>query len=176
VVVCLSGGIGSGKTEVSRQLAERLACARASFGDYVRAVARSRGVEETRERLQALGEELVTENLRSFCVAALELAGWQRGSVLVVDGIRHLEALEMMRALVAPVPVILVHLGTPDDVRAARLSASRAHDAARLSVLDQHSTEVQVKDRLRECADVVLDGTLSVDALVASILERLADD
>lgn len=175
VVICLSGGIGSGKSEVSRQLAERLACARASFGDYVRSVARSRGIEENRECLQALGEELVTDNLRSFCAAVLKMANWQPRSVLVLDGIRHIEALEMVRELVSPVQVILVHLGTPDEVRAARLSRSRPRDAAQLPALDQHPTEVQVRDRLRERADIVLDGTLSVGSLVDSIVSRLGE-
>jgi dephospho-CoA kinase len=169
-VICFSGGIGSGKTEVSRRVAAQLGWTRASFGDYVRGVALARGLAGDRAELQAIGEELVAGGIISFCRSVLADARWSAGLPLVVDGIRHLEALEAVRQLVAPLVVALVHLGTPDEVRIARLMKSRPEDAEQIGDLDKHSTEIQVKQSLPSVADLVLDGSLGVDELTAAVV------
>ena len=172
-IVCLCGGIGSGKTEVSTQLSKRLAWKRAGFGDYVRAVAIQRSIPEERESLQQLGESLIASSLRQFCAAVLDTAEWSPGEAAVVDGIRHVEALNVIRELVAPVTAPLIYLALPDEIRVARLSDARPSDGARLEQLDLHSTEVQVKTALREIADLVIDATRPRDEVVAEICEWL---
>lgn len=172
-LVCVSGGIGSGKTETSSKLAAHLGWERASFGDYVRSVAAQRGLPEDRSALQQLGEQLIGADLRAFCLAALEHGGWSAGRGLVVDGVRHVEALEMIRRLAAPLEVFFIYLSTPEDVRLGRLKSRAGHDAQQLTELEKHSTEIQVKS-LHEVADIVLDGTLTVEMLVAKAAEYLS--
>src|SRR5262245_8749461 len=96
-VLCLAGGIGSGKTELASRLASRLAWPWVSFGNHVRAVAKDRGLPETREQLQALGEELIGRDLDGFCLAVLGQAHWHEGASIIVEGIRHAEALGALR-------------------------------------------------------------------------------
>ncbi|MBK7534009.1 MAG: AAA family ATPase [Myxococcales bacterium] len=172
-VICVSGGIGSGKTQVSRQLAERLGWKRASCGDYVRTVAQSRGLGVDRDQLQALGESMIATDIPGFCTGLLAYATWSVGQPLVVDGIRHVAVLERLRQEVAPVPLVLCHLGTADEVRTTRLASVRRSDADRLATLDEHSTEVEVKAGLRDAADLVLDGSFTVETIVAAAMVGL---
>lgn len=59
-VICLSGGIASGKTTVAHALAEHFpSVAVRSFGDVVRNQARSQGKVLDRATLQAVGLSLV---------------------------------------------------------------------------------------------------------------------
>jgi cytidylate kinase len=172
-VVCLAGAIASGKTEIARSLATQLTCGFASFGDYVRSVARERGLSGDRAQLQRLGEFLVNSNIDAFCAAVLAHADWRPGTSLVLDGLRHVDVLEAVRRAISPTPVWLLYLATPDDIRAARLATTRPAEAERLDVLDAHSTEIQVREALRTAADLVLDGTQNRDRLVTQILAWL---
>ena len=172
-VVCLAGGIGSGKTELSKGLAARLGWRRAAFGEYVRSVARERGLLDERETLQALGESLLHSDAEGFCRAVLASAGWKQGDPLVLDGVRHAEVLELIRGIVTPVALTFIYLAVPEDVRVGRLAVRPTDDAGRLSKLEQHSTEVQVKS-FGHMADLILDGKSTVENLVESTLSFLA--
>ena len=55
VVLVFSGQIGSGKSRLSSGVAKALGWSYASFGDYIRSVAHSQGLDDTREILQELG-------------------------------------------------------------------------------------------------------------------------
>ncbi|HMP06718.1 MAG TPA: AAA family ATPase, partial [Lacipirellulaceae bacterium] len=72
--LAFSGHIGSGKSTLSRAVADAIGAARVSFGDHVRAVARHQGEPETRERLQAIGEALVASKMNDFCQSVLDQA------------------------------------------------------------------------------------------------------
>jgi len=103
LILAFSGGIGSGKSTLSSGVAEALEWPRVSFGRYVRAVALDRGLDaESREVLQEVGESLITAGWVPFCRAVLTQADWRPERSLVVDGIRHVEALQTLRALAAP--------------------------------------------------------------------------
>jgi adenylate kinase family enzyme len=169
-VVAFSGGIGAGKTTVSSALASRLACPRASFGDYVRAVASSRGLGGERQVLQAVGEELVRD-IPGFVRAVLAQAGWERGQSLVVDGVRHLEVLAALRRVALPQETTLFFLDVPETERRARVADRDGIGGIRdVEDVDVHSTEVQVKDLLRDAAQLVLPAGISVPAILSTIL------
>src|SRR5690242_7997878 len=99
-VVALSGRIGSGKSALASRLAQCLGCERVSFGDYVRAAALAKGLEPTGENLQLVGAALVEAGWEPFCRAVLAQAPWQPGQPLVVDGVRHVDALAHLKRLV----------------------------------------------------------------------------
>src|SRR5687768_882062 len=104
-IVCVAGGIGSGKTELSKALVAKLGWRRAAFGDYVRTVAHDRGLGDERDVLQQLGETLLKQDAAGFCRAVLANAEWRQGEPLVLEGVRHAEVLELIRTIVAPTPV-----------------------------------------------------------------------
>ncbi|WP_146657860.1 ATP-binding protein [Enhygromyxa salina] len=169
--VAVSGGIGAGKTEVSRRIADRTGCPRVSFGDFVRAEASKRGADESRAALQALGEQLIADlGMERFCNAVLHSATWDREGI-VIDGLRHLQAVEATRRALAPCPLILVFLDADADTR-----WRRAHDRARPgdAAAEEHSTEVEVP-ALSTVADLSLDARIPIDELVSAIVADLKD-
>jgi hypothetical protein len=153
------------------RLAEKLKCARASFGDYVRAVAGDRGLEPHRDNLQAVGLELIESGWEPFCRAVLAHSTWQPGQSLVVDGVRHVEAVRQLRSLVAPSTVVLVYLRIDEELRRGRLSSREGQSGAAGETHDTHPTEDEVKTALPRLADLVLDGARPVDQLVDEIID-----
>jgi len=172
-VICISGGIGSGKTSLTKLLAERLGVPRGAFGDVVRATARERGIAEDREALQQLGAELIeTLGWEPFCRAVLDAAAWDGNVDVVIDGVRHVAAIETIRKLVAPNLSVLFFVDTPEDVRRQRIGAREGADPD-LRAIEQHSTEADVRSALRSSADLVLNGEHSPDSLVEELLQFL---
>jgi dephospho-CoA kinase len=103
-VIAFAGRIGAGKSSVAKALADHLGWKLASFGAYVRTVVSSRGLSLSRESLQAVGEELEAKDTTALCRAVLNAAFWQPGEPLVIEGIRHVRVLEILKTLVAPQP------------------------------------------------------------------------
>lgn len=167
-ILAFSGGIGSGKSSVSQAVADRLGWRRVSFGDYVRLAAKQRGLAQTRETLQAVGISLIDAGWERFCRAVLLQAEWRNGQPLIVDGVRHVEALQTLRRIAAPSQVLLVfvQLGTPE--RKARLEQMET-SSSRLDEWDTHSTEVQVAAALPKLADLTINGSRSLDSLAREV-------
>jgi len=171
IVLAFAGGLGSGKSTVSSAVARELGWPRTSFGAYVRAIARVRGLNaRAREVQQEVGEQLVREECESFCRAVLAHPRWQRGQPLVVDGIRHVEVLERLQQMVAPQAVRLVFIDVTDEERAARLHDKGVDDPAQLQRIESHSTETQVHTVLPHMADKVVDGDRPIDVVVREVV------
>jgi dephospho-CoA kinase len=71
IVVGFAGSIASGKSTLSIEVASSLEWQRVSFGDYVRTVAQSQGLGDSREMLQAVGASLINQGMEQFCKAVL---------------------------------------------------------------------------------------------------------
>jgi dephospho-CoA kinase len=161
VVVGVAGRMGSGKTTLAYELAARMSCGYASFGDYVRNVALERGLDSSqREVLQALGDELIATGWPPFCRAMLDFAGYVTGPV-VVDGVRHVEAIEVLARIVYPLPFRLVAVHADGDVRAKRLQ-TRGMDATAAKRAEVHANESQVGAVL-DRADYTIAGNLTIE-------------
>jgi len=169
-IVALSSRMGAGKSTLARALAEEFCWPRVSFGDYVRGVARDRGMDESLPTLQNLGEVLVEADAGSFAAAVLSSVNWKSGAV--VDGIRHVEVLDAIRRVVSPLPVFLIYVHSEESSRIRRL-LERGMTHGEIQAADAGSTEAQVKIILRDRADLHVSGTSDIAKTVKEISEWL---
>lgn len=155
LIVGLTGKRGSGKSTIAHQLVEEYGFARASFGDLVRDEAIARSLPTDVATLQTLGRTLIDEwGWTKFCQAAI--AGTRDASKVVIDGIRHVGALETIRRLVAPVPLILVFVHLDESRRLMRLRV-RGRIGDTDAGVESDPVEQEV-DSLRALADFEIDG------------------
>jgi len=169
IVIAFAGQIGSGKSTISIALAEALGLSRASFGDHVRSVAKQRGLTQDRKMLQIIGSELIKNGWGPFCKAVLSQAGWKRGDSIIVDGIRHIEAIETLRQMTAPLKFVQIFISIEEEDRKSRLMSKGIMDKKGKSIIESHSTEAQVYSLHNE-ANLVLDGTQPISELVRQII------
>jgi len=174
IIVGFAGKIGSGKTTISAAVAEALDWPRVSFGDYVRGVARERGLGESREVLQEIGASLV-KNPDEFCLSLLGQVGWKPGKNLVVDGIRHTKIMDALRRVTRPSRVFLVFVKVDERVRGKRLLDDRDAGKQTAPEYEAHTTEADVKTVLPATADLMADGARPVPDLVNQIVAWIQD-
>lgn len=170
IVVAFAGKIGSGKTTVTNSLAGLLCWHRASFGDYVRLVVRERRLDATREELQRVGTELLREDPRHFCSSVLLNCGWRCGENLIIDGLRHVETIEIIQKLVQPALLRIVFLSVDEETRIDRLTQRGEADATTIAPADAHSSEQQASSTLAASADLVIDANKPVDEIVREVM------
>ena len=168
VAVGLAGRIGSGKTTLTSALANRIGCPRASFGGYVRSVARVRGLD-SRDRtvLQDLGDELISEGWDAFVEHVLQHARYVSGSV-VIDGIRHRPAVDTLRKRLRPTQLVLVALNISDEERRKRLR-DQGLNTDEVTLADTHANEAEV-DGVMRGADIVIPADLTVERACTTVL------
>ena len=166
-IIAFAGRMGAGKSSVSAPLAADLRWKFASFGAFVRKTAGERGMDTSRESLQAVGAELEANDAVLFCRSVLDEAGWSAGESAVVEGIRHVRILNTLKSLVAPQPVFLVYLEAPEELRRTRLQERGAQEAQYLTRAEAHSTERDVIAELPQLADLVLstEGAAAADLI-----------
>lgn len=171
-VLCLAGGIASGKTTVGKALAASSRGAHlCSFGDVVRRQALRQGTPSDRASLQAVGATLVAAGWPAFVDLLLEDTPG-RAELLVVDGIRHVEAVTELATRFPNTPVRLIYLRADRDVIAGRLHQRGEPEA----VLD-HPIESSLHE-VAAAAELELDSSLPVDELLSQItrdLDRVQD-
>ena len=170
IVLSFAGSIASGKSTLSIEAASSLGWSRISFGDYVRTVARRQGLGESRKVLQAVGASLINQGMEQFCRSVLAQVNWEFGQPLVVDGIRHAEAIDTLRRLVAPLELVLVFIAANELTREARLIHRGLNHHERQQQIEAHSTEVQVQTVLPGIADLTVDSTQKTEELVKEIM------
>lgn len=175
VALAIAGGIASGKTSVALALSERLGWPRASFGDGVRAAAAESGLDtSSREMLQAIGESLIAAGWDAFCRRTLAGSDWYPGGPVIIEGVRHVEALEHLRALLHPVPVLLLFMQADHIIRRERFDRRGERAGCGLEQIESHSTEADVLTRLDGMADLSLDGSRPVVKIVDEVVSWLS--
>jgi len=177
IVLGLAGKIASGKSTLAISFAEVMEWPCVSFGNYVRAVARERGLDDSqREVLQQIGALLIDENYEGFCRAVVAQAEqWRPGKPLVIDGIRHLQVKQALERIVAPSSFVLGYIAVNDQIRRERLLKERPTVKESLEQVELSSTEVQVKSELFNAADFTLDGTKPISMLIEELKTKLFD-
>lgn len=168
LVLAFSGKIASGKTTISREVAHILNWPWVSFGDFIRSVARERGLEESREVLQELGEKFVKEEQEWLCQKVLSQEKWAPGGSLIIDGIRHIEILNKLKTLVYPSELFLITIHLDEEIRIERLQ-KHGISLRNIELTGKHSTEQQ-NDLLIQTADLLLDGSKEIEDLLNIII------
>lgn len=171
-VVAIAGRIGSGKTTLSKDLAAALACPRATFGDYVRQKVQERGQPPTRENLQVIGTELLLQDPDYFCESVVSMSGWKPGHDLVIDGLRHLRTIPIIRRITTPAGWKIVYVWVPEQVRLTRLSDRGEGDAQNVARIESHSSEQELQS-IADMADVAVRGDESRETNVLRIRQSL---
>jgi dephospho-CoA kinase len=166
--IALAGPIGSGKSTLSRALAETLDADLLAFGEYVRAYAKDHGLAaESRSVLQNVGQQLVERDPRIFVQDALAWAQHRPNLHLVLDGIRHESVWNEIHGAAGErgQAAKLIYLDIREDVRRQRLSA-RGLSETEITAFDNHPTERDLRERLRPKAHMLLEGEQELTALV----------
>lgn len=169
-IICFSSPIGAGKSTLATSLADSFDWPHTSFGDYVRRIARERDLQQSRDVLQRIGEELVSTSLEPFTRAVVSRVTWQQGCV--IDGLRHMQVLRTIRQIVSPLPVFVVFIDVDEAVRRKRLRERGVSDHD-IDAADQHETEAQVRTAIRKQADLHLNGQTEIPLLIKQIREFL---
>jgi dephospho-CoA kinase len=172
IILTFAGSIGSGKSTISRRIAATLGWKYISFGDYVRSIAKSHGLEDSRKTLQDIGQSLINEGWEPFCRSILNQVIWVPGESLVIDGIRHIEAIDTLRSIVLPTDLFLIFIELQEPVRQIRLLNRNPNNMNREDT-DNHPTEIQVKTRLPQLADLIVFNDKCEDETINEIVTWL---
>ena len=164
--IAFGGRIGAGKSTISREVAERLGVPRVSFGDVVREEARHRRLPATREALQNLGDAMIAGGWDAFCERVVATAEPRGQDTLIVDGVRHIGALEGLAKLAAR--TFIVFIDAPWDKRLSW----RGITAEELQAADAHPNEAEV-DRVRCAAGLIVMNDAEIEEAVAKVLSAL---
>ncbi|MGH3770489.1 MAG: hypothetical protein ACRDRW_03670 [Pseudonocardiaceae bacterium] len=167
-LVCLCGGIASGKTTLAEALQAALpSSARLTFGDVVRRRVHAAGREPTRQNLQDMGLQLITEGWTRFVDDLLiDLTG--DPEVLVVEGIRHQGAVDALNERLPTRKRLVIYLEVGSDQQRYRLTRLGETEG-----VISHEVERDVDD-LRAIADLVVSPEQPVEELVA-IVRRIIE-
>ena len=138
----------------------------------MRSVAQQRGLDSTdRTILQDLGEELIGDGWIPFVAAVLRQAQYSSGPI-VIEGIRHLSAIEALRTELAPTPLFVVAVDISDEVRERRLRRRGGLKGGDMKSADSHSNESEVDDVIRT-ADLVVPEHLTVDEACEAVMNLI---
>jgi dephospho-CoA kinase len=160
----LAGGIATGKSTLARELVRRFAGSTVrAFGDVVRRKAAQDGRGQDRATLQEIGLQLIADGWPTFVDLLLADIQPVHDSTLIIDGIRHVEAIAEIRRRFPTTPVRVVFM---------RLDALTTE--ARLIVRDggveglEHTVEADVW-RIEQMADLIIDARQSIEESIASV-------
>ena len=171
-IILFAGPICSGKSALSKALAQKLGCRCVSFADYLRHAANDQRLSTSRSSLQDLGQQLIDKGWLPFCQNVLDFAQWVPGLSLVVDGVRHVEAVHTLRSLTSPNPLTVIFVETPLQIRKERFTAREPEGS--FEIADSHPIERDAGARLRQLADHVVDGGAPLADTVDQLVRRIA--
>jgi cytidylate kinase len=166
-----AGPLGSGKSQVSREVAARIGAGWTSFGSTLRRIAAERAIPIERRRLQELGEELVRGAPEALCERVLAEAEPQGTQRIVIDGLRHSEIMPILQQLLRPRRLLCVYIEARETVRAERILLRDKISPAEIQTLQSHSTEAQVAVAVRRLADYVVDNSGAIETTVQAVMD-----
>ncbi|MGF0524141.1 AAA family ATPase [Agrobacterium pusense] len=166
-VLVFAGGMGSGKSELTKALSSRLGWPRASFGDHIRKLARESSLDDTdRAVLQRLGQALVLTQPEQFVNDVI--AGTNSANSIILDGLRHVEILLCLKAR-TDLTLRMVYIKTPAEVRQSRVVEREHVDRRVVASYDADITEAQISRIIPQYAHKTIDGTLPISILASDV-------
>jgi dephospho-CoA kinase len=171
--IVFSGRFGSGKTTLAHATAASLGGGYAGFGATIKRIAIEHSLPITRENLQALGEQLVRERAEELCRRVIAERQPNDAARSIIDGLRHKEVYDILRRLSGPKRLLCVFVDIPDDIRIQRIKAREPLSDLQISQIDNHSTEIQVGTVIRSLADISVDNSKSIRAVVDEIVRAI---
>ncbi len=167
--MCLAGGIGAGKSTLAWHLAREFPGSSVrAFGDVVRRRAKEQGRGQDRAALQEFGAELIAQGWSSLVDLLLNGVETAPDGILIIDGVRHLEAIEEVRHRFPTKRVWVVFLRIDRATSVARL----AERGGELGGHD-HAVEADVW-RLELMADQCIDSNRPIQETVAAVRQLIA--
>ncbi len=174
IILAFAGGIASGKSTLSLNVANTLGWKHLGFGNYIRDIAFQNDTTPSRENLQQTGEKLINElGWEKFCINFLKNGKWYNKNPLIIEGVRHIEILEALTKITSPYEVLLVFISLNYNERLSRLKERDNWKKNNLKKYDSHSTEIQINSKLKEIADLYVDGHKSIKNLTKEIISWL---
>jgi hypothetical protein len=173
-VFLISGASRVGKTSLATEIARLVRGSFVSFGDHVRSVAASisDGPAFSREALQDLGQQLVERDPRGFCIAVIERAGDNSSCPLVVDGLRHLSLLPILKDLLPGRDESLIFVESSHGIRKSRWDRDEPSEDEIVAV-DSHPVEIDLS-ALRRRSDLIIDTSNGSESALKPFLCWLA--
>lgn len=172
-LIFFSGKLGSGKTEISKRVAQRLSLRWNGFGYTLKRIATERGISISRPNLQELGESLVANDLELFCKRVIDEATGGKNSEIVIDGLRHIAVREHAKTIHADNNVFCIFVEVDENIRQSRIFSRDGISQKELQQLEDHQTERDVADRLRKEANFVADNSRNPDFTVTAVINWL---
>lgn len=173
-IVALAGPIGAGKSVVADRLAEALGARRRSFGGVVRERAIASGMSVDRESLQTLGESIIaSEGWTAFCRDVVDDVS---GEPVVVDGVRHIGAVDGLAGLAAGSFLAMVFVDASHDMRATRVARRDGITRGDFEAAQAHPNEselVLVRQRATIVVDNSSDGEQALGSVVGAIVHHV---
>ncbi|MBN2518793.1 MAG: AAA family ATPase [Candidatus Altiarchaeota archaeon] len=177
LVVGLSGRIGSGKGAVAQYLREKYGAEQFVFSKILADVLDRLSLPKTRQNLQKLGDSLRREFHKGVIVDALANdISKSKASLVVVDGIRYVNEVKMLRGFKENV---LLYVDAPLEKRYERCVRRGEKGEGGMSLeefekSDLGPTELEL-EKVKGMADHILENTGSIEELhrkVGSILGK----
>jgi hypothetical protein len=163
IVVTLSGAIGSRRSQLAGELGNRLHWPKVKFSDYIKElIVQDGGDPADRTLLQSYGQKLVQTRLKQFVDGVLARApDWREQGNLIVDGLRHVEALIQLRQAVDPSRLLHVNI-TANPLERETGARERGIAEQNLYRYDRDLTEAQISRILPAYADMNVDAQLGM--------------
>jgi hypothetical protein len=129
---------------------------------------------ERREVLQELGSQLIEDHGYAWlCQEVIKAANRRADQDLVIDGIRHVEAFDAIKALVAPAKAVLLHLRLEYESEVLARDSERGVTPGQRAVVERHATERDVQFALPARADLIISGETPLEQTLATAREFL---
>ncbi len=171
-VLVFSGGIGSERSKLAREVAGRLGWEFTKFSDEIRKRIVNDGEDpEKRSKLQSYGQDLVQNDLPGFVAAVLENAKFADKGFCVVDGLRHIEVLLELEKTLPSGSIGYIHVD-PDDTRIEESAQERGIAEQNLFKYNQALSEAQIPRILPAYADLRLDASGGRSMNIIKVLRR----
>lgn len=153
-VICIAGKAGSGKTTVAKYLSTQLNCRYVTVSDYLKSLCD--GEELSRDILQAKGDECIQHGWAHFVQSFLRFVNWDGQNALIIDGVRHVSFMDMLKVYLYPNRPICVYLDADEDTIQKHIAFRGSETINRMPLSEGY------EEKLHQCADVIIPGNTSV--------------